>query len=274
MSDHSINRPGGFIFHTGRCGSTLLANMLAADGARAVLKEPEAISDLVAELLLAIDDDTRRKADRALVVTLGTLSAAAWLREAPAFKFAAWNVRVASSLLEHFPETPAAFLYRGATETVASLMNVPPGWRGLMACPRSVQACFFPTLRDVPAAVPLSPEEFYAHGWISNVDAVLDLPPDRLTFVNYDELSADLHAAFARILDALRIESSPSSLAAMLAAAKVYSKDARNPKPFDPMGAHRRPPLPAAEESRVRAMTASRFEELERRRGLQSRSSA
>src|SRR5687768_14068649 len=38
--------PDGFLFHTGRCGSTLLANMLTASGRYFVLREPGTVIDL------------------------------------------------------------------------------------------------------------------------------------------------------------------------------------------------------------------------------------
>src|SRR5947207_1337159 len=43
--------PDGFVFHVGRCGSTLLANMLSASGQHLVIKESSGVNALMAGLL-------------------------------------------------------------------------------------------------------------------------------------------------------------------------------------------------------------------------------
>ena len=240
--------------------------MLAADGNRAVLKEPQAVSDVVAELLLAVDDGARHEAESALVSTIAALSAAKRLREPPAFKFAAWNVRVAGVLLERFEHAGRV------------LASKPAGNRSI-ARRRAARMARTYRMPAFGTSVLLPDVARRADGRVAVLGGVLRsrlelehrggagaAARSRRIVVGYRELSHDPRRALDGILAALEIESSAAALAVMTGAGRTYSKDANDRRPFDPKGAHRRPPLPPDDERRVRAITASRVEELERRR--------
>jgi hypothetical protein len=165
-----------------------------------------------------------------------------------------------------FPQTPALFLYRSPLETVASMMNARPAWYDLIAAPRSLQACFFPTLREVPAGETIDAAALFAHAWRSNVDAAFSLPAERVYFVEYAALIGDPLGELASLLGFLRQAVTGESLALMAAQARIYSKDAARANPFDPAGAHRRAPLNAGDAATVRAIASDAFERLEERR--------
>ncbi|MDH0897657.1 MULTISPECIES: sulfotransferase family protein [unclassified Pseudomonas] len=116
--------PGAFIFHASRCGSTLMARMLAGLERNVVLSEPPPLDNLlrahrtdpdiaphqpalVAALLSAFGQRRRGDEQRLLV------------------KLDAWNVFEAPLLQQLYPETPRLFLYRDPLEIAVSQLRQP-----------------------------------------------------------------------------------------------------------------------------------------------------
>lgn len=116
--------PGAFIFHASRCGSTLMARMLAGLERNVVLSEPPPLDSLlrahradphiaphqpalVAALLSAFGQRRRGDEQRLLV------------------KLDAWNVFEAALLQQLYPETPRLFLYRDPLEIAVSQLRQP-----------------------------------------------------------------------------------------------------------------------------------------------------
>ncbi len=260
---HDRPGPDGFIFHTGRCGSTLLANMLPASGQYSVLREPGTVVDLSFAWLETDDDSTRRELESlfALVVPQ-MLSATAGAARYPLLKPAAWNIQVASTLLRVFPTTSAVFLYRAPSETVASMLFDPPGWLGWIWRPRSFQARYMPSLRTFPPDATFSPVIFFAHAWRSAAEAALALPPERLLFLDYADMVSDPARALKRVLAHFRQPADPEIITAMLAARSIYSKDPARTACFDPSGAHRRPPLTSEESAAVEMVVGDVWQRL------------
>jgi hypothetical protein len=258
--------PAGFLFHTGRCGSTLLANMLSSSGEHVVVKEPDIVSDLMAAALSAPGVQAAEELAAALGVAVSCLVAAA--RPAapyPWVKLAAWNVRLAHTLLERFPGAPAVFVYRAPRETVASLLHQRPSWFDLIECPRALQARFFPTVAEVPEGR-LSPVVLFAHAFRSAAEAALALPPERTLLVEYQSLVSRPEAVIEEVLRHARQPQSPGALEKMVAARSTYSKDPAGASAFDPKGTHRRPPLSSSDGAQVDAIAAESWVRLEARR--------
>lgn len=112
--------PAGFVFHVSRCGSTLVAQTLAADPRHRVLSEPAPIDHL-----LALDAATpgltlARRASR----LRGLVHAYARRRrpeEARLFiKFDAWHTLHLPVIRAAFPDTPWIFLHRDPVEVLVS----------------------------------------------------------------------------------------------------------------------------------------------------------
>jgi hypothetical protein len=243
--------PDGFIFHTGRCGSTLLANLLAASGRYSVLREPGIVIDLSLAWLEA-DDTTRRELESLFELILPQmLWATAGAARYRLLKPAAWNIQVAQTLLRIFPTTPAVFLYRAPSETVASMLFDPPGWLEWIWRPQSFRARCMPSLRTFPRGEKLSPAILFAHAWRSAVEAALALPPERLLLLDYADMVSDPADSLKRVLTHFRQPVDPEIIAAMLTTRSIYSKDPARAERFDPNGAHRRPLLSCEELSGV-----------------------
>lgn len=111
--------PSGFIHHMSRCGSTLVAQMLAADPAHVVLSEPEPL-DAVLRWAIASDAPIALQvaAVRAVVAALGRWRTGA--RQRVFVKLDSWHTAALPLLRAAFPTTPWVFLYRDPVEVLAS----------------------------------------------------------------------------------------------------------------------------------------------------------
>ena len=113
----------GIVFHMARCGSTLLAHLLAAGRDTQVLDEPSVVNLVLADR--GLTGPARRSLLRRLAATCGAGSDPAG---AVVLKCTSWNVLHADVLLSAFPGVPAVFVLRDPLEVLVSLTERPPGW--------------------------------------------------------------------------------------------------------------------------------------------------
>jgi hypothetical protein len=262
--------PDAFLFHVGRCGSTLLANMLSASGEHQIVKEPDLLNNLIVEWLFAPNEAAGREIKlllgAAIRYLLGTSSAigAEYGTRYSVLKFSSWNTCVGGTVLELFPETPAVFLYRSPIETVASLFFQNPFWLNLIKEPRRIQCQFFPSLHEAPEA--LTPITLFAHAWRSVSEAALALPANRLQVIDYKQLIGDSEATLANLLLYFRHSIRDAKrLRASLARTQTYSKDPSHSARFDPDGKHNRTPLTNDQAEEVLAITSDVWRRLNNR---------
>jgi hypothetical protein len=118
-------RPTGFVFHTSRCGSTLVAQMLGAMHGSVVLSEAPPIDAVLAADAqhASVDGDQRA------TWLIGMLSALGQPR-APGdchlfVKFDAWHALHLPLIRRAFPDVPWVFLYRDPREVLASQLRQP-----------------------------------------------------------------------------------------------------------------------------------------------------
>lgn len=116
--------PSAFIFHASRCGSTLLAQMLARLDSHIVLSEPPPLD----QLLRAHYGSELRGAEQSAAVR-AMLSALGQCRDGRTsrlvVKLDAWNLYELPLLRHCFPDTPWLFLYRDPLEIAASHLQQP-----------------------------------------------------------------------------------------------------------------------------------------------------
>ncbi len=132
---HAEKRPGlpvrGLIFHISRCGSTLLAQMLAASPANVVASEAPPLDDVLRASHLP--REIRIQWLKALV------SAIAQPRTGPEqacyLKLEPWQIMHFDLIREAFPHTSWVFLYRNPVEVLVSHQRIPGSWLvpGLLA---------------------------------------------------------------------------------------------------------------------------------------------
>jgi hypothetical protein len=124
----------GLIFHISRCGSTLLARLLATAAGTVVLNEPPFLNRLLA------DRDRGTLHQRALMRRMLATCRAEIFPTAGAVvvKTTSWNLLHGALLVDAFPEATNILLTRDPVEVLVSLVEHPPAW--LEADPESAAA--------------------------------------------------------------------------------------------------------------------------------------
>ena len=123
--------PTGFIFHAGRCGSTLLTRILARDRRHLVIGEAAAHNQVWLELtnsgevaLTATEEN--KQVYKHLLLAMGRKRLPGY--EAHFIKFTSFNILFFNFISSVFPDVPAIFLYRKPLDILASYAKAPPGW--------------------------------------------------------------------------------------------------------------------------------------------------
>lgn len=114
--------PSVLVFHASRCGSTLIAQLMASQAHNIVLSEPPPLDNLLRAPLQ--DPDARHwqaEGVRALLSAYGQRRQGEERRLV--IKLDAWNVFEAPLLAELYPDVPRIFLYRDPLEIVVSQLR-------------------------------------------------------------------------------------------------------------------------------------------------------
>jgi hypothetical protein len=119
--------PAGVIFHMSRCGSTLVAQMLAALPENRVLSEPTAINAVIRAALLDVRIPRGTLVD-CLRTVVGLLGCPLDGESRYFLKLDCWHVLALPLIVEAFPETPWIFLYRNPAEVIVSQARSPGAW--------------------------------------------------------------------------------------------------------------------------------------------------
>ena len=117
-------RPSGFIFHMSRCGSTLVAQMLAACTDNIVISEAAPIDEVVRARQVRSDlgEDEQARWLAAIVGALGQPRAG----ERRLFvKLDSWHTLAMPLFRRAFPDVPWVFLYRDPVEVMVSQRRLP-----------------------------------------------------------------------------------------------------------------------------------------------------
>jgi hypothetical protein len=115
--------PTGFIFHAGRCGSTLLAKVMARSLEHLVFGEGGPHNQIWR--LNSLDTDVLL---RNLILHTGRRRLRSY--RAHIVKFTSFNIVRLGCIRSAFPETPALFLFRHPAQILASYRRMAPGWMG------------------------------------------------------------------------------------------------------------------------------------------------
>ena len=119
--------PSGFIFHMSRCGSTAVAQALAATKRILVVSEAQPVNALLVMPRTVGGIATARDGWlRSLLSLLGRPRTGAESRFV--VKLTSWNALFLADLRALFPDVPWLFLFRNPIEVLVSLVERPPGW--------------------------------------------------------------------------------------------------------------------------------------------------
>jgi hypothetical protein len=124
LSQHPPLRPSGLIFHMSRCGSTLVAQMLAACADNVVISEASPIDDVVRARQIRPDlsEDQQARWLAGIVGALGQPRAG----ESRLFvKLDCWHTLALPLFRRAFPDVPWVFLYRDPVEVMVSQRRMP-----------------------------------------------------------------------------------------------------------------------------------------------------
>lgn len=123
--------PDGLLFHMSRCGSTLIAQMLAAVGRAVVISEARPVDDVL-QAKQGCPELAREEQVKWLRRVVAALGQRRGGEESLYFlKFDCWHIHQLPLIREAFPGAPWVFVERDAGEVVASQLRQP----GLPALP-------------------------------------------------------------------------------------------------------------------------------------------
>jgi Sulfotransferase family len=210
------------ILHTGRCGSTLLANLLALRPESMVLKEPGFVNQAVARqgplsALVKYSARVASESQRRLIV-----------------KATSWTSPALLNVALTQPEARCVLLWRDPVDVVASEVAVPPGWA-----------------RDACAATYASAWQTVARAFV----AAATTHPHEMLLLSYDALVHDKPGSLRRVES--WFGSAPRRLVPdeFWETARAYAKSGSEAE-YQPTGAHYRPPLGSDERASVQAVTS------------------
>ena len=221
--------PAGFIFHSSRCGSTLLANACRSLNDSIVLSEPNAVDKLVARFITDAGDAIKESLYS--VFLRAVVNALAQSDRQPAarvfIKFSCCSVSQLERIGRIWPRVPWIFLYRDPVETIVSNVSDPPAW--LLDEDHRVLANITGTSPAQVAQMPI--EELCARSVGSFFSTAHTLANDNNLLLNYNQLSLP---AINGILEFFKVRPSPEELERIASGTRIYSKQVSATREFVP----------------------------------------
>jgi hypothetical protein len=220
--------PTGFIFHSSRCGSTLLANACRAITGAVVLSEANALDKLVARFITDAPEGSVKESLYSVFLR-GTMHALGQRRlgnERHLFvKFAACSFSQIDRIRRIWPRVPWVFLYRDPIETVVSnLADVPP-W--LLDPDRRILASIIGVAPDDVAEMKV--EELCAKTIGSLYSLAERVANDNCLLLNYNQLSLPLISSMLRFFNA---NPTTEEMKTIERVSGLYSKEVSARRPF------------------------------------------
>ena len=220
--------PTGFIFHSSRCGSTLVSNACRAIEKSIVLSEPYAVDKLVGRF---ITDAPAGSVKESLysVFLRGVVQALAQRRHETEehffIKFACCSFAQFERIRRIWPNVPWLFLYRDPIETIVSNLTDVPPW--LLDEDRRVLA----SIMDVSTAEAgeMQLEEMCARTIGSFFSLAHRLAHDGGMLLNYNQLSVPV---ISRVLNFFNLIPSTEEMETISRGSRVYSKEAAGAQTF------------------------------------------
>jgi len=215
-------QPSGFIFHSSRCGSTLVAN--AARGLRDSLVIAEA--PVLDKLISRFFTDTDQNGIKELLYSIflrGAVSALGQRRfgtERHYFiKFAPTSVLQFARIRRIWPLVPALFLYRDPIEVMVSNLQNTPEWMSIESNAKASAEILCVKETDLAS---LTPEELCARALGRFYSAAAAGIDENTLLCNYNELSPE---TLLRLFNFFRVSVSAEEYEAISRETGLYSKD-------------------------------------------------
>ncbi len=252
--------PSGFIFHTSRCGSTLLGKALARLQEHVVVNQGGPLqrgfwAAHTAEFTRPLDGSAATR--RRLRTLVHALTRPRLGCERHSFvKFISWNTLYMDFIASAFPGVPSLFLYRDPVEVIASVMKETTAVLMARDLP---QACFL-TGKSMEQVRQMSDAVYLAHCYNNYFGAVLNSPLKTLKVLNYYDLRPD---TFEHILrSAFGFTPARDVVERMCGQFAFHAKDDSDTRSFAGDGARKRASVAGAVRAQVAGITAARFSRL------------
>jgi hypothetical protein len=224
--------PTGFIFHSSRCGSTLLANACRAIDNSIVLSEANAIDKLVARFITDANDTVKESLYSVFLrAVVNSLAQCRTGDERRLFiKFSCCSTSQLERIKRIWPSVPWIFLYRDPVETIVSNMTTIPAW--LLDEDHRILAHIIGTS---PAEVAqMSLEERCARSigsFYATAAQAHTLANGNSMLLNYNQLSVP---ALTSIFSFFNVQVSNKEGERIASGSRIYSKEASGTREFSP----------------------------------------
>lgn len=220
--------PTGFIFHSSRCGSTLVANACRAITNSIVISEANAIDKLVARFITDAPEGSVKESIysvflRGVVHALGQRRTGSEQRLF--VKFACCSFAQIERIKRIWPNVPWIFLYRDPVETIVSNLTTVPPW--LVDEDRRVLASI--TGASPAEVAEMRLEELCARTIGSLFSIAHRAAGDNTMLVNYNQLSVPVISSVLRFF---KVSPSADEVSTIERESRVYSKEASGTRTF------------------------------------------
>lgn len=211
--DGQRRAPDGLVFHMSRCGSTLVARMLAAVEANVVVSEAPPLDSIVQLIRsdFGLGSFSQVQLLRGMISALGREPLGRDGRYV--VKLDSWHALALPLFRAAFPDTPWIFLYRDPVEVLVSHKRR----RGMQTVPGALGDIF-----GAPEGLEIYPDEYTAHVLAHICEAAIDhYALGGGIVVDYASLPEALEAV---ILPHFGIEPTPDERTAMANATRLDAK--------------------------------------------------
>lgn len=220
--------PAGFIFHSSRCGSTLVANACRAIANSIVLSEANAIDKLIARFITDAGEGDVKEALYSVFVR-GVVHALGQRRSGNEqylfVKFSCCSFSQIERIKRIWPRVPWIFLYRDPIETVVSNTTDVPPW--LVDNDRRVLASI--TGASTSEIAEMNLEELCARTAGSLYSMAYRVANGNSLLLNYNQLSVPV---ISSVLSFFRISPSSEEMEAITRVSRTYSKQTSQTREF------------------------------------------
>jgi hypothetical protein len=254
--------PDGFIFHSSRCGSTLLANALKCLDDSIVVSEAGSIDKLVARFITD-SSDNHQKQNIYSVVLRGVVNALGQRHHGCErrffIKFSCCSTAQLNQIRKIWPDVPWVFLYRDAVETVVSNLNTRPDW---LADPdRRILASIVGVAVEHLNA--MSDEELCARCIGKFYSTAQQLANERSLLLNYNQLSVP---SVLQVLQFFSVDPTRGEVESIEKVSQLYSKDLKATRLFAPDSENKQETASRLVTEMVRNWASQSYQNLEKRR--------
>jgi hypothetical protein len=222
-------RPDGFIFHSSRCGSTLVSNACRALDGAAVVSEAAPVDKLVWQYLPG-DGATLALLRRVFLrAAVGLLGRRRFPDERRLFvKFSCCSVLRLSFVQSVWQDVPWVFVFRDPVEVMVSNLRTPPEWMRSESQPALAAAV---SGAGEAEAARMGGEEFCARALGRFYAAAAEAAGAGAMLVGYEELSA---AKLDEIVRFFGVKPTAAESARIEKITGLYAKDAQPARRFEP----------------------------------------